>query len=74
MSSSCRRMRNEGQSCWAKRWEERKLALEEERLVNERKAKERVIMFMNPTTMGDTSKKFCELTRGEILTEKVVSL
>lgn len=46
--------------------EERRLPPEEEMLWNQKKVEEHAIMFMNPTTMDDTAKKFWELTRGDI--------
>jgi hypothetical protein len=50
--------------------EEQRLALEEAGLEDAKRAEERVIMFMNPTTMDKTARKYWELTRGEILTQR----
>uniref|UniRef100_M8B3E3 Uncharacterized protein n=1 Tax=Aegilops tauschii TaxID=37682 RepID=M8B3E3_AEGTA len=39
--------------------DERRLALEEERIRDAKKAKERAMMFMNPNTMDETARKYC---------------
>ena len=46
---------------------ERRLALDEERICDAKKAEEHAIMFMNPNTMDETARKYWELTSGEIL-------
>ena len=47
--------------------EEHRLALEEERIRDAKKAEERAIMFMNPTTLDATTKWFWDLTLVEII-------
>ena len=54
--------------------EECRLALEEERIRDAKKADECAIMLMDPTTMDETTRKYWELTRGEILTQVEASL
>jgi hypothetical protein len=53
--------------------EERRLALEEERLAKEKKAEERVIMFMDPNKMYAKAKRYWYFTREEIIAQNEVS-
>jgi hypothetical protein len=47
--------------------EERRVALEEERIAKEKEIDERAIMFMDPSNMDATARKYWELTRAKIL-------
>ena len=53
--------------------EERRIALKEERLAKDKKAEERVIMFMDPNAMDATARKYWELTRLKIIAQSEAS-
>src|SRR4051812_47890478 len=52
--------------------EECRLALEEERLLKDKKDEECAIIYMNPTTMDATSNKFWKLTHKKFITQMKV--
>ncbi|KAE8814415.1 60S ribosomal protein L36a [Hordeum vulgare] len=53
---------------------EHRLTLEEERIRDAKIVEDHAIMFMNPTIVDETTRKYWDLTSGEILTQTEVSL
>ena len=58
---------------WATRctFEERKISIEEEKMKAEKKAEENRLMMLDPSTMEPMAREFWEVTRQEIMFERI---